>query len=642
MIAFYPVAVLAMTTDENEQHGSTNDRSEEGIVKTEERENGSGVEKSSPKYQVETPSEVENSSEKTDKVEKSSQTVTNKDRKENTGERTDLEKDSTTEKASHKGVDGFDEENSEDVNLQGMTGNVTGDVTYDVQKGYYVLDVDASLEKQSHTEDVDEKWLAFALPEGVDVVVEDMPEGIVFVGLPNGHTGLAMKVPNQGNNHRSMTYHIPLVGEGSASHPHEAIYLMDIDVKAYTYENLGQLNGQREIDFSVMESEPALDLQGVITGETTYVDEKGYYILDVQATAQNHTNQPVNDLYAGFRLPESVAVLQNDDTPEDISVIDKEDGTQEVALKLSSLDAGEEDQQTYAIPLLGKATENIKASTIPVYTISEGSFQSVGHFVGQVTIDLTNMSEEWAFDAESKLTIGKPDFNDNAFELYFGFKVINLLLDDVEQVNLEFKVPDGLNIREPNYEDGTVSGENVDIVWNGNTASADLHTVSGIGGYEGEFTAFGESTVHVNDLEGLIAHVTLYQEDSEKVAALELPIEVVTYGEERLERSSDVDKQGDSNQSDEDGQLNDGGKSSTNDRSDNGNQSGDIDPSVVQSGQSDRSGDDDQVTKVDKSDSNGSTLPNTAINMYTLFLIGALLIIGGSALNLFRKKIEHQ
>src|SRR5699024_11701951 len=71
------------------------------------------------------------------------------------------------------------------------------DIEYDDDKGYYVLNLLVGLLNYESSQDLDEKWVAFALPDGVTVPdVEEVPSGMVVVTLPDDHTVVALKIPN--------------------------------------------------------------------------------------------------------------------------------------------------------------------------------------------------------------------------------------------------------------------------------------------------------------------------------------------------------------------------------------------------------------------------------------------------------------
>src|SRR5699024_7128571 len=129
------------------------------------------------------------------------------------------------------------------------------DMEYDAQKGYYVIELSAGLYNYTNTQDVDEKWVACALPDGVSVPeVEEIPSGLVTVTLPDEHTGVALKVPNvKGIGSESFTLELPLTGEPDDNDPNENLYLYNVDGNQEQAALIGEIKSNRDIDFSVME-----------------------------------------------------------------------------------------------------------------------------------------------------------------------------------------------------------------------------------------------------------------------------------------------------------------------------------------------------------------------------------------------------
>lgn len=132
------------------------------------------------------------------------------------------------------------------------------DMEYDSDKGYYVLDMLAGLANFTNTQDVENKWVAFAIPDGVSVPdVDDVPSGFVLVTLPDGHTGIALKVPNlKGIKDQTFSLEMPLIGEPDDNDPNENFYLYNVDGNEEHAELIGEIQSTREIDFSVMNDTP--------------------------------------------------------------------------------------------------------------------------------------------------------------------------------------------------------------------------------------------------------------------------------------------------------------------------------------------------------------------------------------------------
>src|SRR5690625_4491392 len=102
----------------------------------------------------------------------------------------------------------------------------------------------------------------------------------------------------------------------------------------------------------------------------------------------------------------------------------------------------------------------------------------------------------------------------------------NLTIDDVDEVVMEFVVPDGITIEKPQY-----IGSGVDIDWNGNVATVTLGDLRGGAGYYGYFTAVGTTTKSISELLDTEVTVTLYRDGEEEVITLSAPFVEGAYDE---------------------------------------------------------------------------------------------------------------
>src|SRR5699024_6683768 len=141
-------------------------------------------------------------------------------------------------------------------------------------KGYYTLDLRAGFSNYTSSQDIKGKWVTFTLPDGVNVA-DDLPNGVTSVYIA-GKTGIAVKVPDiEGIGSETVQKQIPLTGEDTDNDPVYNLYMVDVDVDAGQYEEIGQVNAQRDIDFSVMDENPALELSGSINGTASFNEERG-------------------------------------------------------------------------------------------------------------------------------------------------------------------------------------------------------------------------------------------------------------------------------------------------------------------------------------------------------------------------------
>ena len=144
----------------------------------------------------------------------------------------------------------------EDLKLGEIHGTAysSEDIEYDDDKGYYVLNLLVGLLNYESSQDLDEKWVAFALPDGVTVPdVEEVPSGMVVVTLPDDHTGVAFKVPNvKGMSEQNYTVELPLVGEPDDNNPNKNLYLYNVDGNQNSAELIGEIRSTRDFDFTEM------------------------------------------------------------------------------------------------------------------------------------------------------------------------------------------------------------------------------------------------------------------------------------------------------------------------------------------------------------------------------------------------------
>lgn len=224
----------------------------------------------------------------------------------------------------------------------------------------------------------------------------------------------------------------------------------------------------------------------------------------------------------------------------------------------------------------------------------------------------------------------------------------------------------------------------MDITWNGNTATINLDTLEDSAGYNGYFSAIGESDLPIDELEGLKVVVTLYQDGEAVSKEISVPFEIVAYegdGEEPTEEDPEEDPAEESGESedpsDEDGEQDDDETNPEKDGSE-GQPSGDDDQGTTsdENQQQDHDGD-DPVSKVNDTntentsnstdedsssdekdvsigekseeddesettavatDNNDHTLPATATNLYNILLAGFIFIVAGAATLFIRKR----
>lgn len=653
MLTFSPVAPLTA----NAQEADNMDATEDQVNETEEQAN-----EEEPSSETEEGEKADaNETDESDAVEEQDldtpvadepagddESATEEDETEDPNEETDSEVNEEDEAVEEEADE--DEEEEEDLNLNDVFGTASGDITYDFNKGHYVLDLKAGIMNFHTTQEIKNKWVAFTLPNGVEVA-EEPPSGVVPIRIA-GKNGLAVKVPDvKSSSSEYVDKQIALTGVENDNDPHLNMYLLNVDVNAGNYEEIGQLNGQREIEFSVMEENPKIDLRGSITGKTTYDKDKKYHFLDVKVQAENQTNDSVNDLYVAFELPESVEVVDDENMPANVEILNYKDA-RAVALKLPKLEQGKEGELTYRIPVVGVSDAIVTSETISVFKILDAGYNEVGQFDGHINVDFSDMDIEWHFNAIAQIIPDYPGITGKQMGFNFKYELKNLDIADVEKVKMEFDVPSAIKIEKPKY----TGGSNVKVDWDGNTATVDIGDLKGASGFTGYFTAVGSTNSSIDQLKSMKVKVTLYRDGEEVVETINVPFEVGKYADIGLppgdddddnEKPDDNGNNGDGGNKGDNGNNGDGGNKGDNGSNGNGgnnNNNGDSGTGGDGKNNDNGSGDvkvtvedgDDSVA--DKQDGTGLSLPNTATNMYTILLIGALTLIAGASLIVLRKR----
>jgi len=146
----------------------------------------------------------------------------------------------------------------EDLILKEIYGTATESndgFEYDEENGYHILHLQTGLTNYTNSNVFKEKWIAFALPNGVSVPdVDEVPSGVVIVTLPDGHEGVAVKIPNiDGIDSETLFIDLPLIGEPDDNDPNNNLYLYNADGNEHSSQLIGEINSQREIDFTQLE-----------------------------------------------------------------------------------------------------------------------------------------------------------------------------------------------------------------------------------------------------------------------------------------------------------------------------------------------------------------------------------------------------
>ncbi|MCT1577150.1 LPXTG cell wall anchor domain-containing protein [Oceanobacillus kimchii] len=677
LLTFYPVAAFAetavtpdqdkTTNEDNIEAASENNTSKENITQSEGDSNNSesrviestvssAQEEDSNSEMVQSTSPEPNEEVDSKELESNSLHVEEPEIKtEDSEAKTELknEEDDSDEQDQENDSEEAEEivEVQEELNLNDVHGSANGDITFDINKGHYVLDLQAGITNFHTNQEINDKWVAFTLPDGVSVPNGELPNGVMGVFIA-GKTGLAVKMPDIGPSSSEHVYlDIPLTGVDNDNDPHYNTYLLDIDVEANNYTEIGQLQGQRDIDFSVMEETPSIELKGSIHGDTEYDRENTYHFLNLTVDVTNEGYEEANDIYIGFELPKDVMIINDENTPDNITILSR-DEKREVVLKLPNLSKDVQENITYNIPVIGVSDKVVESNTITAFRVYDNSYSVIGEFEGQINVDFSNMDLEWHFDAIGEIISNYPGTTGNEVGFRFNYDIRNLNLDDVEGVEIKFEVPDGIEILEPEY----IGGIGVDVDWNGNTAIVNINDLSGTGGYEGYFTAIGVTNLSIEQLREIEITVTLYRDGDTVVETLRVPFELGQYDNDPIDPEDPEDPNnpgpGDDDDNTDPGNQNPGDNNdngSDNDGANNDSNNGTDDN--VDNGSGTISNNDDNNKGSDGKDSgtnsstgssdnssNGGNLPDTATNLYNLLFIGSLLILTGGSFMLIRKR----
>ncbi|MDL4842396.1 hypothetical protein [Aquibacillus rhizosphaerae] len=513
--------------------------------------------------------------------------------------------DETKELEEEELAEVTNEENSEneELNFFLMSGTADGNIYYDFNKGYYVLQLDASIFNLAGKQNLIDKWLVFSLPTGVDIPdVDGVPDGITPVTLHDGTTGIAVNIPDiEGAGKEGVQLDIPLIGTADVSNENTDIYVANVEAESNTYEILGQVRDERNIDFSVMDGEPNFDVSGDVEGSTAYNVENHYYTLDLHAELTNNLDQELNDQYVGFVLPDGVTVVDKIDV--EYELFELENGQQALALPFSTIKKGY-NEQNFTIPLIGQTDDSVSDAPLTLYRVDTnpitGGYYVTGEINGTANIDFSAMNESWYLDGMSSLEINYLDSPENLIGLVFAFHIRNLTLDDVDKVSISFNIPEDITLHNPDeyqrsadipdlladfldHWSGDSQGLNVELV--GNTATIKFNEFQGTESATGLFTALGESEHSLQELKGVEITLSLYRNGSELVKELSIPFEV--YDEDSLDPGNgDDDNDGDNEEepdtgntggSDNESDNNGGNEGSGNNSQDDANENSDGD-----------------------------------------------------------------
>ncbi|MED4454796.1 hypothetical protein [Metabacillus fastidiosus] len=287
----------------------------------------------------------------------------------------------------------------------------------------------------------------------------------------------------------------------------------------------------------------ASDIQGTLSGSISAFNEKeGHYYLNVKVNITNRSLYDLEDTYVGFSLPKDIRVLEIGDASA-FELFEGDNGANNLAIKLPRMKAGAAKEINVKVPVVGKTSAKAVNSSLELFVISPEGYVSLGKISGNANVNYANLKEEWHFNGVAQALTDFPGLPKNHFGMQFGFKLQNLTIEKVNNMKVEFIVPNGVKIHKPdqyeeadipealkeflNRDSGDIS-ESLTINWSGNTAKINIGSVDGGHTYQGFFSAVGESKLSLDTIKGLKVKITL-NNGSKTVRELTVPIELVSY-----------------------------------------------------------------------------------------------------------------
>ncbi|WP_243525458.1 LPXTG cell wall anchor domain-containing protein [Bacillus pseudomycoides] len=303
------------------------------------------------------------------------------------------------------------------------------------------------------------------------------------------------------------------------------------------------------------------DFSGSVTGKAKWDAKNNHYVLDVTATVKNSSKQKVSNVYLGVSIPEGL-----DGEFKDFPVLNLEDGSKAIALPLPDMEPGKAVTKNVKIPVLGNVAGKQVSKDIELYLIDKDGYEPLGKIKGSANIDFSEMNKDLRFEGKVKATTCVPNLKENQFTLDFLLTTQNLTIDELKGFDVQIDVPQDIKLTIPDHytqgeipdylKDGSLQGGtdkgrmNLDIKWNGNTATIPVKTMEGGEGSALYFQVVGETAKELKDL-----RVTFKAKHGDKTITIQVPIEKV--------EQKDCKKQDTGGNNRDDGKGNGGNKPDT-------------------------------------------------------------------------------
>ncbi|MBO1627715.1 LPXTG cell wall anchor domain-containing protein [Bacillus arachidis] len=253
------------------------------------------------------------------------------------------------------------------------------------------------------------------------------------------------------------------------------------------------------------------ELSGSVAGKAKWDAEKNHYVLDVTANVTNNSKEKVSGVYLGVAIPKGL-----DGEFKDVRLLELEDGSEAIALPLPDMEPGQTVKKDVKIPVLGNVAGKEVNKDLELYLIDKDGYEPLGKIKGSANIDFSEMNKDLRFEGKAKATTCVPNLKENQFTLDFLLTTQNLTMDELKGFDVQIDVPQDIKLTIPDHytqgeipdylKDGSLQGGtgkgtmNLDIKWNGNTATVPVKAMEGGEGSALYFQVVGETTKDLKDL----------------------------------------------------------------------------------------------------------------------------------------------
>ncbi|KFM99683.1 LPXTG cell wall anchor domain-containing protein [Bacillus clarus] len=263
------------------------------------------------------------------------------------------------------------------------------------------------------------------------------------------------------------------------------------------------VNKEEKIDVS--------NFSGNVVGKAKWDPKKNHYVLDITATVTSKVTHKANNLYLGVTIPKGL----DGDFKEDEGMI-LEDGSKIIKIQLPDMEPNKAITKNIKIPVIGNVASEKISKDIELYLIDKDEYDPLGKMKGSANIDFSEMNKDIRFEGKVKATTCVPNLKENEFTLDFLLTTQNLTIEDLKGFDVEIDVPKDIKLTIPDHykqaeipdylkdaslQEGLHEGAmNLDIKWNGNTATIPVKAMEAGEGSALYFQIVGETAKDLKDL----------------------------------------------------------------------------------------------------------------------------------------------